>query len=108
MDGYARKFTGLKGGNCFVGFFKDIGQSGGDGTCPLMQACFGADAHSGDLFTPTTTKWYMPFYLTGLPQKVIVCNRARPGGTHFSEANTLSKDNQDAAWSATQAAIRMA
>jgi hypothetical protein len=23
MDGYARKFTGLKGGNCFVGFFKD-------------------------------------------------------------------------------------
>lgn len=23
MDGYARKFTGLKGGNCFVGFFKE-------------------------------------------------------------------------------------
>ena len=23
MEGYARKFTGLKGGNCFVGFFKE-------------------------------------------------------------------------------------
>lgn len=23
MDGYGRKFTGLKGGNCFVGFFKE-------------------------------------------------------------------------------------
>ena len=23
MDGYARKFTGLKGGNCFVGYFKE-------------------------------------------------------------------------------------
>ena len=23
MEGYARKFTGLKGGNCFVGFYKE-------------------------------------------------------------------------------------
>jgi len=23
MDGYARKFTGVMGGNCFVGFFKE-------------------------------------------------------------------------------------
>lgn len=23
MEGYARKFTGLKGGHCFVGFFKE-------------------------------------------------------------------------------------
>ena len=92
--------------NCFVGMFKGVGQSGGDGTCPLLEACFGPDANSGDLFTPCGHTWYIEFYVAGMPIKTIVGNRVKPGGTHFPETNALDKQNQEAAWKATQAAIR--
>ena len=101
--------------NCFkeywqqksMAMFKDIGQSGADGTCPLMQACFAPESCSGDLFTPNSFKWYMLFYGSGLPRKTIASNRATKDA-YFSEASTLSREHQNAAWEATQAAIHAA
>lgn len=86
------------------GMASKMTQSGPDGTCPLLLACFSAEAHSGDLYSPEHSKMGMKFYCKGAPKKMVAGNKAVDGVT-FSETNTLSPENQRKAWEATRTAL---
>ena len=59
----------------FIPLFKMLGQTGGDGACPFMMACFAADAQSGDFFVPSK-RYFLPpilmrIYTKGMPKKTV-------------------------------------
>ncbi|KAL7463934.1 hypothetical protein ACHAXS_004284 [Conticribra weissflogii] len=66
--------------------FALIGQSGPDGTMPLLSACCAKDAHSGTFYGPKSIGY-------GVPVEV------KP------EANLLSNESRDLLWECSEAAI---
>ena len=85
--------------------FKKLIQSGADGACPLLAACFGSEADSGDFFAPAYQA--LNFlgvgpYLKGPPIKTVKGGMpAQPG----MEARALNLATQEACWAAAEEAI---
>lgn len=85
--------------------FKPMVQSGADGACPLIAACFGADATSGDFYVPeyqALNVFGLGPYLKGPPIKTIVGGIPRQPGM---EARSLNVATQEACWAAAEVAM---
>jgi len=85
-----------------------LGQSGPDGACPLIAACFGKEATSGDLYCPSK-KYVMPsapmptgMYTKGTPFRTIIAGTPFKAG---KEAKTVDAALKAKCWAATEAAI---
>jgi len=92
----------------FKPMLKMLGQSGPDGACPLILACFGSEAHSGDLYCPskkyTVPSMPMPtgMYTKGAPMKTILAGLPfKPG----KEARSVNAELKARCLAATEAAI---
>ena len=86
--------------------FKRMFQSGPDGTCPLLMACFATEATSGDFWTPRDQAPGMRYlglgpYITGPPIRTIINGIAAMPGM---EKRTLDKEAQAALMAAAEEA----
>lgn len=88
-----------------IPLMKIAGQSGADGACPLIMACFASEATSGDLYCPSSTFILPPIgkiYVKGMPKRTIV------GGVPVrkgKEKRTVDPEKKAACWKATEAAV---
>jgi len=89
--------------------FMKLVQSGPDGAMPLMQACFGADVASGDMYCPSkSTLLPKPpgikrVYNKGLPQKTIAAGVPLKKGDK-KEAGSVSAANKETLWAKSEVA----
>jgi len=83
--------------------FKTMMQSGADGTCPLIMACFAPDANSGDMYCPSgIVPPKIGLYAYGMPFKSI------EAGVPFQEGRekaVVDAGNKKVLWSKSEAAI---
>jgi len=82
-------------------------QSGADGACPLMYACFATDVASGDFFMPGDR---VQETTCGKPVKCMTAGRATPTQEWMAEAFeneklTLDPANHELLWSASVKAV---
>lgn len=85
--------------------FKPMIQSGADGACPLLAACFAPDASSGDFYVPkyqALDVLGLGPYLKGPPIKSIVGGMPRQPGM---EARALNVASHEACWAAAEVAM---
>lgn len=70
-------------------------QSGADGSCPLIRACFSEDVDSGDLLIPKHGRY-------GVPVKVITKGKSKRGKV---ERLTLDESSHEMLWRKSEEAI---
>ena len=100
------KAQALKAFSCFR-----LMQSGPDGAMPLMQACFGADVASGDMYCPKhqapvpTGKGPKLLYNKGLPQKTVAAGVPVFGPKDKKEKLTCDDAAKTTLWAKSEAAV---